>query len=46
MCLFFILLGLHRCEGFSVVMMSRACSLVAVHGLFIAVASFVEDHGL
>ena len=46
MCLYFILLGLHCCEGFSVLVISGAYSLVAGHELLIAVASLVADHGL
>ena len=33
------MLGLHCCVGFSLVWVSRDSSLVAVHGLLIAVAS-------
>ena len=32
-------------SGFSLVAVSRGCSLVVVHGLFIAVASLVAEHG-
>ena len=42
--IFFIylaVLGLRWCTGFSLVAASRGCSLVAVCGLLIAVASFV-----
>ena len=34
-----VVLGLHCCEGFSLVAKSRDCSLVAVRGLVIAVIS-------
>lgn len=37
--LFILGLGLHCCEGFSLVAKSRDCSLVAVRGLVIAVIS-------
>ena len=40
------MLGLGRCTGFSLVAVSRGYSLVAVHGLFIAVASLVAEHRL
>ena len=43
--LFLAVLGL-CCSGFSVVAASRGCSLVAVCGLLIAVASLVAKHGL
>lgn len=42
----FLCLGLHCWEGFSVAVISRAHSLVAVHGLLTAVAPLVADHGL
>ena len=32
-------------SGFSLVAVSRGCSLIVVHGLFIAVASLVVEHG-
>ena len=37
--------GLHCCTGFSFIVESGSYSLIAVCGLFIAVASLVE-HGL
>ena len=39
-------LDLHCCMGFSPVAVSRGCSLVAVCGFLIAVASLVAKHGL
>ena len=42
--LFLTVLGLLCCVGFSLVVASRGCSLVAEHGFIIAVASLVE-HG-
>ena len=39
-------LGLHCCAGFSLVVASRGCSLIAVCGLLIAVASLFLEHGL
>ena len=44
--LFLTVLGLHCCSGFSLVVVSRAYSLVAVHGFPTAVASLVAEHGL
>ena len=44
--LFFALLSLLCCVGFSLVVASGISSLVAVLGLLIAVASLVEEHGL
>ena len=38
-------LGLHCCMGFSLVVVSRGYSLVAMHGLLPAVASLVVQHG-
>ena len=38
------LLGLHCCEGFSLVLVSRGYSLVAAHRLPIVVASLVAQH--
>ena len=38
------MLGLHCCTSFSLVMVSRGCSLVAVLGLLTAVASLVAKH--
>ena len=38
-------LGLHCCAGFSLVVVSRGCSLIVVCGLLIAVASLVAEHG-
>ena len=35
-------LGFHCCAGFSGVVANRSYSLVVVHGLLIAVASFVQ----
>ena len=39
-------LGLHCCVGFSSVAVSRGCSLVAVCGFLIVVASLVAKYGL
>ena len=39
-------LGLHCCAGFSLVVVSRGCSLIVVCGLLIAVASLAAEHGL
>ena len=39
-------LGLHCYVGFSLVVASRGCSLVAVLRLLTEVASLVEEHGL
>ena len=44
--LFFALLGLHCCEGFSLALESSGYSLVVVHRLLIAVASLAVEHGL
>ena len=44
--LFLAVLGLCCCTGFSLVVVIGGCSLVAVHGLLIAVASLVAEHGL
>ena len=44
--LFLTVLGLHCFTGFSMVVVSEGCSLVAVRGLPIAVASLVEEHRL
>ena len=38
--------GLRCCSGFSLVAASRGCSLAAVHGLLIVVASLVGEYGL
>ena len=38
-------LGLHCCAGFSLVVVSRGCSLIVVCGLLIAVASLAAEHG-
>ena len=38
------MLGLLLCEGFSLVVQSRGCSLVVICGLLVMVASLVE-HG-
>ena len=43
---FWALLDLCCCTGFSLVVVSGRHSLVAVHGLLIAVASLVAEHGL
>ena len=43
--LFFTVLGLHRCPGFSLVAASRSCSPVMGHGLLTAVASLVAEVG-
>ena len=44
--LFLAVLGLHCCEGFffPLVVKSRGCSLLAVPGLLIVVASLVAEH--
>ena len=39
-------LGLHCYTGFSLVAETRGYSLVALHGLPVAVASLVAEHGL
>ena len=39
-------LGLRCCLGFSLVAASEGCSLASVHGLAIAGASLVGEHGL
>ena len=44
--LFLAVVGLCCCMGFSLVLMSCGYSLVAVHGLLMAVASSVAEHGL
>ena len=44
--LFLAVLGLHCCEGFSLAVASRGCSLVAVGRLLIVVASPVAGQGL
>ena len=41
--LFMVVLGLHFCIGFSLVVESRSCSLVVVHGLLVVVASLVME---
>ena len=46
MYLFLIVLGLHCCQGFSLVADSGGDSLVAVRRLLIAVASLVVEHRL
>ena len=45
-CLFLAVLVLCCCTGFSLVVESRACSLVAGHGLLLAVASLAAQQGL
>ena len=40
------MLGLLLCEGFSLVVQSRGCSLVVKCGLLVMVASRVVEHGL
>ena len=40
------MLGLHRCSGFSLVVVSRSYSLVAMCQLLIVVASLVVERGL
>ena len=45
-CLLWAVLGLRCCTGFSLVAASRGYSLFAVHGLLIAAASLVVEHGL
>ena len=44
--LFLAVLDLGCCAGFSFVVSSGGYSLVMVHGLLIAVASLVVNHGL
>ena len=46
--IYFILaeLGLHCCASLSLVADGGGCSLVAMRGLLIAVASLVAEHGL
>ena len=44
--LFLAVLGLRFCVEFSLVAVSRCYLLIAVHGLLIAVASLVAEHGL
>ena len=39
------MLGLHCCTGFSLVAVSRGCSLVSVHGPLTEVASLAMEHG-
>ena len=39
-------LGLCCCMGFSLVVVSRGCSLVTVPGLLIVMASFVAEQGI
>ena len=51
MCIYIILFvfycsSLACCAGFSLVVASGGSSRVAVHGLLIAVASLVAEHGL
>ena len=45
-CLFLAVPSLRGCTGFSPVVASVGCSLVAVHRLLIAVASLIVEHGL
>ena len=40
------MLDLCCCAGFSLAVASRNYSLVVVHGLFVAMASLVVEHGL
>ena len=44
--LFLIMLGLHCCVGFSLVVVTGGYSLVAVRGLLVELASLVAEHGL
>ena len=44
--LFLTTLSLFCCEGFSLVAETRGYSPVAVHRIFIALASLPSDHGL
>ena len=44
--LFFTVMGLHCCEGFSLVAVRRGYSLVVLCGILIAGASLVVEHGL
>ena len=43
--LFFAVLGLHYCKGFSLVAVSRGYFLIVVCGLLIVVACLVAEHG-
>jgi len=45
MYLFLAVLGLHCCTGFSQVVASRGHSSDVLHGLLLAVASSVAEHG-
>ena len=45
-CLFWLHWVLVAALGLSLVVMSGDCSLAAVHGFLIAVASLVAEHGL
>ena len=45
MYLFVAVLGLHCCRGFSLVVLSRGCSLVVVNGLLVEAASLVWSTG-
>ena len=38
--------GLHRCMGLSLLVASGGYSLAVLHGILIAVASLVMEHGL
>ena len=44
--LFLAVLGLQCCKGFSLVVTSMGCALVAVHGLLMAVVSLVVEHSI
>ena len=44
--LFFAMLGLCCCMGFSLVVASGGYSLIALHRLLIVVASLFSEHGL
>jgi len=44
--LFLAVFDFHYCSGFSLVAASRGCYLVSARGFFIAVVSFVAEHGL
>ena len=46
MFLFLAVLGLRCCTGFSLVVVSRGYSLIATHGLLIAVVSLAAEHQL
>ena len=45
-CIYLVALGLRWYSGFSLVVKSGGCCLLAVHSLLIVVASLVSEHGL